>query len=288
MKRAALFLTLLLIFALWTLPHRRIVEHVLAHRFGGVQADITLGDVSLCWWPPGYTLRDVRVRASGYTVVIESVDLQLLFGSAVRAHACGGSLTGAFASASRAAPGTITLRFEGLNPALCVEGSPVTVTGSFTGTLALASAAGGRGTGSVTATALEQGSLTLEGTDGSVSGYLPVTSDGAAVAETARPIGSWEFHHAELHARLQRGEVVFEDASADAEGVHWELSQGRLTPGLGGKPRVVADLRAHRVDDSPRAKAILGVLPRAGEDAEGWRRYRITGTLDAPRVIGLK
>jgi hypothetical protein len=111
----------------------------------------------------------------------------------------------------------------------------------------------------------------------------------AGVQPTApQPIGSWEFTRASLRAHVEGAEVVIDDGSAEAEGLHWELSGGRLAPGLASRTRINVDLRARKVDDSPRAKAVLGLLPRAGEDANGWRRYRISGTLDAPRIVGLK
>jgi type II secretion system protein N len=287
MKRALLFLALLAAFVLWMFPHQRIVEQMLVRRLAGVQADIALGDVSLSWWPPGYEMSDVRLEAPGFRLSIQSLGLQLLFGSAVRARACGGSVTGTADPASQGRPASVDLRFEGLNPALCIEGPPIQLSGSFSGSLKL-TFSGACSAGSVVGSAADQGSLVLEATDGTVSGYLPVASEPGDDGEAAKPIGSWEFVRAQLRARLERGDIVFENASADAEGVHWELSQGRVSRGPGGKPRVAVDLRARRVVDSPRAKAVLGIFPRAGEDSEGWRRYRITGGLDAPRIVGLK
>jgi len=122
-----------------------------------------------------------------------------------------------------------------------------------------------------------------------LAGALPQPQTaGTQPATPVQPIGSWEFARASLRAHVEGPEVVIDDASAEAEGLHWELSAGRLTPGAASRTRINVDLRARKVDDSPRAKAVLGLLPRAGEDTNGWRRYRITGTLDAPRIVGLK
>jgi hypothetical protein len=77
-------------------------------------------------------------------------------------------------------------------------------------------------------------------------------------------------------------------ARARAEGVEWQVSKARVGPRTAGSARVSVDVRARRIDESPRSKAVLGLLPRAAEDAEGWRRYRVSGTLSAPKLIGLK
>src|SRR6185503_17616942 len=140
---------------------------------------------------------------------------------------------------------------------------------------------------SVLGRAARAGTLEIEGVKGVLAGALPQAA-GAQPAPPPQPIGSWEFARASLRAHVEGGEVVIDDASAEAEGLHWELAGGRLTPGTAARTRINVDLRARKVDDSPRAKAVLGLLPRAGEDANGWRRYRISGTLDAPRIVGLK
>jgi len=70
--------------------------------------------------------------------------------------------------------------------------------------------------------------------------------------------------------------------------VHWEITAARLSPASGGRTRIALSFRARSADETPRAKAVLGMLPRATEAADGWRRYRVTGTLDAPKLVGLK
>jgi hypothetical protein len=107
-------------------------------------------------------------------------------------------------------------------------------------------------------------------------------------ASAPQPIGSWEFARVELSAHIDGGDVGVDAATAEAEGLRWEVSTARLSAGPGARIRVNAEMRARRLDDSPRAKAVLGLLPRATESPDGWRRYRISGTIDAPKIVGLK
>ena len=48
------------------------------------------------------------------------------------------------------------------------------------------------------------------------------------------------------------------------------------------------DFQARALEDSPKARALLGLLPKAGEDAAGWRSYRIVGPVGGARVLGLE
>ena len=239
-----------------------------------------MGDVAPRLWPPGYRIGDVVFEAIGAKVTLDAVELGLWPGSKLSARACGGSAD------ATTREGGLQLRFEDVDPAACVN-APVKLSGSFAGGLDLV----GLGTGpagSVLGRAAREGSLSLEGTAGTLSGHLPSAPGTPAPESTGRPIGTWEFERAGLAAHLESGDVVVDQASAEAEGVKWEMAEFRLSQGPGARTRVNAELRARRLDDSPRSKALLSLLPRASENAEGWRRYRISGTVDEPKVIGLK
>jgi len=287
MRRALAFFLLLLVFVAWSFPHRRVVERLLNRRLEGVPVDVSMGDVRPVLWPPGYSVSDVRVRSQGVTVSLDSVRFDLWFGSGVRARACGGTLDGAISEPSRGKPGNLNVRFDHLDLSSCVQGAPISVSGAFGGQLELEGLGSGHGSSLLGRTA-DRGSLAVEGTNGTLAGYLPPAPTAAGGTDDAQPIGSWEFARVALHARLERGDILVQDASADAEGVHWEVSGGRLASGSAGRTRLAAELKAKAIDDTPRAKAMLGILPRAGQDDEGWRRYRISGTLDSPKLVGLK
>ena len=76
---------------------------------------------------------------------------------------------------------------------------------------------------------------------------------------------------------------ILENAGRGGEDLplgEWEFTD------LKGGLRV--DFRARAAADSPRAKALLGLMPKAAEDKAGWRNYRVVGTLSAPRVVGVE
>ena len=56
----------------------------------------------------------------------------------------------------------------------------------------------------------------------------------------------------------------------------------------GGKGGLRVDFRARAATDGPRAKALLGLMPKAAVDTSGWRNYRVVGSLNAPRVVGVE
>jgi hypothetical protein len=182
----------------------------------------------------------------------------------------------------------LELIFTDADPARCLELAGLRVSGTFGGELRL----DGLGEGSAKesrAPHRNSGRLVIEGKSGTVSGNLP--SAGTATGkkpQAGTPIGEWQFTRAELNATLSNGDLLLERAHADAEGVAWELTKGRAQLVPGRQVRINADLRVRRLDDSGRSKGILGMLPKSGEDSEGWRHYRLAGSLDAPRLIGLK
>ena len=289
MKRLAVFAALLVVFVVWTFPHRQIVEQILARRLHGLDVHVDMGSIAPSLWPLGYRLGDVVVRGPGYSLGVDAVRLGLRPGSDFRADVCGGSLQGNVGPSARN-DGTeqLALRFERIDPSACLKVGALELSGSFDGSAALDGLGTGAGS-SVLGRSVRAGTLEIHGTQGVVSGTLP-PSPGAIgdAAAPPKPIGSWEFSRAALKAHVDGSDVIVDGATAEAEGLHWELSSARLTPGIGARTRINVEMRARRLDDSPRAKAVLGLLPRATEDPDGWRRYRISGTLDAPKIVGLK
>jgi hypothetical protein len=180
------------------------------------------------------------------------------------------------------------LIFTDADPARCLDLADLRVSGTFGGELQL------DGLGDIvakesSASYPNSGRLVIEGKSGTVSGSLPIAGMAPGKKpQSGTPIGEWTFTRAELNATLADGDVLLERAHADAEGVAWELTKGRAQLAPGRQVRINADLRVRRLDDSGRSKGILGMLPKSGEDPEGWRHYRLAGSLDAPRLIGLK
>ncbi len=289
MKRALPFTLLFLAFLVWTFPHRLLVESLLKNRLHELDVTVTTGSAGLTW-PPGYGVEEVSLARDPYRLEIESVHIDLYFGGglAFDADACGGTVRGRLKAEprdrkviARDGPGKrLEFLYNSIDPAACLQLGTIGLAGKFDGELRLVGLGAGRGAVGAVA---ENGRMILEARDGLVSGSLP--SRGAAGPV---PIGEWQFQRLRAELKLVRGDLIVERANARAEGVEWEVTGGRIGPAVGDTARINIELRARPVDESARAKAMLGLLPKAGTDPQGWRRYRLTGTLSTPRFIGLK
>ena len=290
MRRILLFVALLVVFVLWTFPHHEVVERLVTRRLAGAEVDVVLGRVSPRLWPLGYRIDDVVLRHGQYGMSLDEfgLGLGLLGPTDFRAQACGGSLEGRFAGGADDRRPHLLLRFSEIDPSRCIDLGSILLSGSFEGVVELAGLGRGQAS-SVVGRAVRAGSVVVAARSGNVSGHLPrAGAGGDPVAAQGRPIGSWEFARADLRARIDDGDVIVENAIAEAEGVRWEVPAARVARASGARPRVTGELRARGIDDSPRAKAVLGLLPRATEADDGWRRYRVSGTLDSPKIVGLK
>lgn len=290
MRRVLPFLALFIIFLVWTFPHGLLVERILKSRLSEFDIAISTGDVSLTW-PPGYRVENVSLHKGAYGVDIDSLHMDVFLGGGVSfdANACGGSLRGLLEAEPRDADvraregdgKRLEIIFDDVRPGSCLRLGAITVDGTFGGELRLVGL--GKGTGAVGPLAAG-GALLFEARDGMISGHLPPAADGSDGA----PIGEWRFGRMSAETSIDHGDLIVEVGSARAEGVEWQVTRARLGPRSTGSARISGDVRARRIDESPRSKAVIGLLPKAGEDAEGWRRYRVAGTLSAPKLIGLK
>jgi type II secretion system protein N len=291
MRKLLFFLALFLVFVVVTFPHRLIVDHFVAGPLAKAGVGLTFGDVSPCW-PPGYTIDDVRLRYRGWELALDDVQVDLSFTGSIRfdADGCGGIIRGSYHRAGEDesgrphAPG-FEVTLSDVNPATCVTPDTFTVSGTFGGAVEL-DGVGQGARGALLGATATSGHATVSGHKGTIAGTLPPAADDPTA--TGRPIGTWEFAQADLEASLDGLDVVVTKAAARAEGVAWQLDSLRLTPIARGRARLVGRLRARTIDQSARAKAILAILPKAGNGRDGWRHYRLGGTLVAPEIIGLK
>ncbi len=299
MKRILAFSVLLVVFLVWTFPHRSVVERMLKSQLAEIAVDLRLGEVALAW-PPGYRVHDLVATHDPYGLTIDSLHFDLLGRSTFHfeADACGGLVRGtldrvaadaAEKDSAKTSGKRLEFIFTDADPARCLRLADLRVTGNFGGELRL-DGVGKGDSGSTLGSVARSGSLVIEGRSGTISGNLP-SIDNSPTGKKVRagaPIGEWTFTRAALTARLANGDVIFENAQAQVEGLAWELTKGRVQLAPGSQVRVNGDLRVRSVDDTPRSKGILGMLPKAGEDEDGWRHYRLAGSLDAPRIVGLK
>jgi len=289
MKRTAMFVVLLLVFLAWTFPHELVVRRILRSRLGTSGVEATVAAVRPSFWPLGYRLDGLALSRDGFRADIQSVHVGVGLSGNVsfNADACSGSVRGSL-DRDRGTDGATTrnleVHFDDVDPSTCLELAGPAVAGKFSGVLALE----GIGHGKQTTEFARVGTLTLEGRAGSLSGYLPsgrITKPSGKHREP-QPIGRWEFARLNIDARLADARIVVTHADAEAEGLEWETGAAKVDLAR-GTPRIEVELRAKRIDDSARSKAILALLPRAVEK-EGWRRYRIVGTPSSLQLVGLK
>jgi type II secretion system protein N len=289
MKRLAIFGVLLAVFLLWTFPHKAVVERMLAKQLSKSEIDVRVAGARPSLWPLGYRLRDVRFSRGEYAMAFDSIGIGMgLFGDlSVNAEACGGTMSGSDREADDVR--IVQLDFFGIDPGSCLELGGIDVAGTFDGTFELSGLGRGK-PNSVVGRVARAGLLQISGSDGTISGHLPAPppAKSGGKPKTPQPIGEWQFARLALNAVANDGEITVQSGSAEAEGVEWVLSRGRIASSQNGAVTITAELKARRVDDSPRSKAVLGLLPRATEKDDGWRTYKINGPVSQPQILGLR
>lgn len=221
------------------------------------------------------------IRATGINLDTRDggADVDSLYvgiGRTFDAEACGGRVSGSFSRDS------LDVKLDAVNPSRCVRIGKL----SLETTLA----------GSVSVDGVDfldprpspdlGGTIDLRAASGVFRGIL----ENAGRGGEDLPLGEWEFTDLVLKARLSNGRLTVDEGRTNTSGVQWEVLSVEL-PRLGdssGKGGLRVDFRARAATDSPRAKALLGLMPKAAEDKAGWRNYRVVGTLTAPRVVGVE
>jgi type II secretion system protein N len=290
MKRTLLFLVLLLLFIAWRFPHRSVVEAIVVPPLARAGIAASIDDVS---YRPllRYRLTGVELRRDETALSLADVTMGLGLGGSMSldADACDGRIRGSLVSADNATGDRgrdLQLTFDRVDPSTCLEAPGLTLRGRFSGVLDLqgvGQAANGRLLGALAGS----GELRLEGENGSIGGTLPATG-GARSGAAGIPLGEWDVRKLDVEARLAKAGLTVTHAQIYAEGIEWTFGTAKLTASPSGEVRISAELRARTVEETPRSKAILGMLPRAGTGNDGVRRYRISGTLSAPKLVGLK
>lgn len=291
MKRALAFLLLMLVFLAMTFPHELIVKRLAARRLPA-SVDLSFRSVRPSLLPLGYRLSDVVVEDDSVRGELTTlrVGLGLLGGIAFDANACGGTIDGHLDSSNRddgKVDRDLEIRFASVDPSTCLVLDGPNLAGTFNGTVSLSGL--GRGSGPAPlARIVRAGTFAIDAVDGSVSGYLPSSRRAKPSGKRAepQPIGRWEFASLAIEGAIETDRITISRGRAEAEGVAWETVSANLVT-AGPSPKVQVELRARRVDDSARSKAILGLLPKAVE-REGWRRYRVSGGLSSIQISGVK
>lgn len=267
MKRPALFVTLTLVFFVWTFPHQLVVERSVRKALATVGVHSSVQGVELRWpkiarmsiSPPGYLLHGIRLSRGADHMMISNLYLGfgIRGGVDIESDACGGSWRGKMQRGRR-----FELTFTGARPERCLTLDGTQLEGRFGGALVLRGVGRGKADGPL-GPAAREGKVTIEGRD---------------VGWAGRQGGGID-----LEATITETSIVLDGSSATGEGLQWRLPKTRIQR-LGGAIVVEGKLEVRRSSDELRAKLIAGLLPEVAEDAGGWRRYRVSGPLARPTL----
>jgi type II secretion system protein N len=291
MKRAALFSALFVLFLFFTFPHELVVRGLFLSRLPA-DVGITFAKVSPSLRPLGYRLTDVELTHEPFRVRLDSVRVGLgwLGGLRFQLAGCGGSVDGAMVRGNANESGgsrDLVIQLTDIDPSKCLELGGPSIEGRFGGRITLAGVSAGTPRDALGKLA-RSASISLEGENGVLSGYLPASR---AVKPSGKhrepqPIGRWEFSRASIDADIKGDRLVVSRGEAEAEGLLWETQTASVVL-AGQTPRIQAELTAKRLDDSARSKAIIGLLPKAAEK-DGRHHYRLSGPLSSIQVAGVK
>jgi len=264
--RLLLFAVAFVIGIALTAPLERWILPRLRGPLAAVGADLRVDKLRFAL-PFGLRASGVGLETAAAGIGIDSLYVGLTRSFA--GEACGGKVDGHIGSRS------LSMHLSAFDPSRCLH----------VGKLELESALDG----SLSVDGLE---LLRPVPDDTTAAHIDVSSSGgvfrgviprAGSGGTDLPLGEWEFSDLVLRATLARGELTVEEGHTNTSGVEWELIGAALSSKARGGLRV--DFRARQVEDTPRSRALIGLMPRATVDSGGWRNYRVVGSLAAPRVV---
>lgn len=265
--RALLFVVAFVVALLATAPLERWVLDAVREPLAAAGAELSVGSVRLAL-PAGVRATDVSVTAGD-----AALDLDSLYVGITRwfeAEACGGRLEGSLRG------GALALEFHGVDPSQCLRVGRLELASSLDGAFAI--------DGLDVARLAEAGPgvarLDVTSDGGTFGGILVGAGQGGADL----PLGEWEFQDLVLHATLADGRIDVREGHAETSGVLWELLDVEL-PSRDRRGALRVEFRTRQIEDTPRSRALVGLMPRATADAAGWRNYRVAGTLASPRVV---
>lgn len=273
MKRFFLFGLLFLVFLLLTAPLERYVRPYLdsALARSGLQLKMKTLRLSL---PAGLKVSELRVDSDGFSLDLDSLYVGFL--RSFEARGCRGARIG-----GKVTGDSVFVEVSDLDPSRCMRIGRLNLEGSFDGVFTMTGVSLLRGT--VDDKAKVHVELHTKG--GTFGGFVPRSAESR---NADVPIGEWEFQDVNLDADYRDERLDVHEGTAMTNGVAWELLGASTRPGVDEAREIRIDFRARIEEDSPRAKALLGLMPKSSEDADGWHHYRVVGTTGAMKVIGLE
>ncbi|MFT4570706.1 MAG: hypothetical protein ACI8TX_001363 [Hyphomicrobiaceae bacterium] len=270
MRRVFAFIALVFVFAALTFPQERVILGFIEQPLREAKIDLRLDGASFAL-PLGWQANGVGLDGDGFGINLESVYIGLL--RTIDIRGCGGSIQGDLDGTD-----DLEIEFAGIDPSRCLRIGDAHLEGAFSGE---AHFIGLRQTGVLSLG--HTGFIRLRTDGGILSGRLP-TDDSVVGVE----IGEWEFGEIDIDLALTEGRLEVRHGHALASDVAFEVLAGKAWEGLRAKPEIEFEFRARPIEQAARAKAIIGILPRAEPDYDGWRRYKISGRVDNLKMIGLR
>lgn len=268
--RILLFLVAFVIALAASAPLERWLLPPLQQALADAGVDLRVESLRLAF-PAGLRAGGLQLEGRQAGLDVDSLYVGLL--RSFDAEACGGRLTGTFTRHS------LDVTFRGLDPTRCVRVGKLSLETTLSGSVA----AGGLDLLDPHPGAETEARLDLAAPSGVFRGIL----EGAGREGADVPLGEWEFQDLVLKAHVSKGRLVVDEGHTNTSGVEWEVLAVEL-PGPGGRGGLRVDFRARIAQDGPRAKALVGLMPKAAVDGSGWRNYRVVGSLSAPRVVGVE
>jgi hypothetical protein len=218
--------------------------------------------------PAGLRGTGIGIETDGGGIDIDSLYVGIL--RDIDATACGGTIRG------RVGRDEISLNLSRVDPSRCLRIGKLALESTLDGTVSLSGIDLLR---------------PIIGRD--TSAQIDVTSDGgifrgviphAGAGGTDLPLGEWEFTDLVLKATLANGELTVDEGHTLTSGVEWELL-GASLPSSDSRGGLKVEFRAKQVEDNPRSRALIGLMPKTTPDASGWHNYRVVGSMNSPRVV---
>jgi type II secretion system protein N len=271
MKRALIFLALFAVFVVLTFPHELILRRVLVEPLASAGIAVELDSAGFAL-PLGYRATGLKLELPQASVDVDSLYVGIL--RSLHASACGGTIDAQVSSGP-----SLSLSLVDVDPGTCLHIGELILSGTLRGDVELQDIPMGSDDGGLP----RAGHIVLDATNGTFGGLLPAEPGRPAVA-----LGEWSFESASIEAEITDGQLALVRGAAVAQGLELASTGGTIGPAKGARIPIAIDFKARTTDDSARAKAVLGMLPKATQKKDGWRQYRIKGTLQSPELIGLK
>lgn len=270
MRTLLLFVVAFVIGLVLTAPLERWLLPVIRDPLADAGAQLRVGELRFAL-PLGVRATDVSIDTPGGGVSLESFYVGLT--RSFDATGCGGRLNGKLGGQS------LELNLSGVDPSRCLRVGKLALESTLDGAISL----DGIDLLGSAASPFQRARIDVTSEGGIFRGILEHAGKGGEDV----PLGEWEFSDLVLRATVEDGEIKVEEGRTMTTGVEWEVLGGKL-PSAASKNGLRIEFRARPVGDTPRARALIGLMPKAPADTGGWHNYRVTGSLAAPRVIGVE